>query len=433
MESGPGEFAGRKILVIRAPQVLSYFNAGHHLALYQVAGYLRRISPQSIVKAIDASVLTLTWKDIADELFNEQYDFIVIMNDLDGLDGLDRFLRYASSLSPASKTITFGRLSGLTPSLFEQYALDAIVESGDYEPSVHQAMIALANGALDAPGSRIRQNRRWHRPSEPGLLIEPTEWILPDPGEIPYSQYDDLYGSDHRKFSGLPNKRELVVPTARGCPIGCDFCEVPAVFGLKERHLPVASTLDYIRKCFKSHPFDYVSFYAPTFTLNKQWVYALCAGLRGEETSISWKCCTTMHHLDEHLVGVMGKSGCLRISVGLETLDENAYPGLPRVKRKQEHQLRELAQVCASSGIELNCFVVIGLPGTTLESARQTIETARSLGARVRPTIYTPYTKHFPETHGPSAHDMNRQIFAPGSTELDLNQQLEAYSLVYGR
>ena len=86
--------------------------------------------------------------------------------------------------------------------------------------------------------------------------------------------------------------RELVVPVARGCPVGCSFCEVPTVFGKRERRLSITSTLTYIRKSFAAAPFDYVSFYAPTFTLDHAWVRALCGELRA--APVPWKCCTTI-------------------------------------------------------------------------------------------------------------------------------------------
>ncbi|WP_432168646.1 B12-binding domain-containing radical SAM protein [Streptomyces sp. bgisy031] len=424
--------AGRKVLVVRPPQVLSYFNAGHHLALYQVAGHLRRAVSDAVVTVIDASVTAMTWKDMADELFRGQYDFIAVMNDLDGVDGLARFLHYAASLLPDARTVTFGRLSSLHAELLDRYDLDAVVVSGDFEPGVLGACVAMETGSWSAPGVRFKAGGKWIAPTVRGAYLQPSEWALPDPGEIPYEHYERLYSQDSRKFPGLPDRRELVVPVARGCPMGCAFCEVTSAFGSAERRLGVDRVVEYIRACMTRMDFDYVSFYAPTFTLNKAWVRQLCDSLASLPRPMPWKCCTTMHHLDAELVAAMGAAHCVRISVGLETLDSDAYSGLPRAKRQNEEDLRALAAACAAAGVELNCFVVVGLPGTTVESARKTIETALALGARVRPTLFTPYDTLSAKSTDLEIMAMNRQTFVPGSVSFDSHEQHDAYGLLFG-
>ena len=146
---------GCRILVIRPPQVLSYFNAGHHLALDQVAGDLQRTCPSSAVTVLDASVVQRTWRDIAEDLFTSEYQYIAVMNDLDGIDGIARSVLRREHC-PDARTVTFGRLSGMQPGFFERYPFDAVVTSGDYEPgywlhSMRCALIALCRRCTAAP------------------------------------------------------------------------------------------------------------------------------------------------------------------------------------------------------------------------------------------------------------------------------------------
>jgi anaerobic magnesium-protoporphyrin IX monomethyl ester cyclase len=171
--------------------------------------------------------------------------------------------------------------------------------------------------------------------SAPGVFLSPEAWKLPDVTEIPYDAYDKLYRDDLNKFCGIPDRRELVVPVARGCPIGCSFCEIPAQQGLHERRLPVQLVIDYIGQASIFRRFDYVSFYAPTFTLRRDWVERLCSQLSSLHRRLRWKCVTTLWHLDEDLIRHMAESGCIRISVGLETLSPRAEAKLPKVKHMQ--------------------------------------------------------------------------------------------------
>lgn len=422
-----------RALVIWPPQVLSYFNAGHHLLLYSVAGYLRERAGFA-VDVVDGSVESSTWKEIGDRLHQGDYDVIAIANDLDGVDGLSRMISYARELSPRSRLVTFGRLSGMRPDLFTRFDLDGIVGSGDYEPAVAAfGELTRLGWAPDRPiaGVHLRTDDGWRKPDAPGSFLPSEQWVLPDVREIPYHCYDWLYRDDQNKFCGIPGRMELVVPAARGCPVGCDFCEVPAVFGKPDRRLTVSRTLSYIEQSFASLPFEYVAFYAPTFTINRRWVTSLCDELVRRGSPYPWKCATTVHHLDESLVRLMGSSGCVRISVGLETLEVEAHPGMPRIKHKDDNDIGDLAGWCTDAGIELNCFVVVGLPGTTIAGAEATIARVRELGARVRPTIYAPHEQLSAELGVEEISLHNRQILRDGTISVP-DERRRAYDIVFG-
>jgi anaerobic magnesium-protoporphyrin IX monomethyl ester cyclase len=421
-----------RILVIFPPQVLSYFNAGHRLALYQVTDHLRSNLEDASVDVLDAPVANVGWKDLADQLYAGDYHAAVVMNDLDGIEGFERFCCYARELCSGIKIATYGRLSGMNPGYFRRFDIDAIVETGDFETGVLAAISWFRGQASAAPGVATRAGERWQDPISAGTSLPPSEWSLPSGDEIPYDHYDELYRRDARKYPGLPNRRELVVPIARGCPVKCAFCEVPVVFGAKERRISVDLVVDYIQRSFADSPFAYVSFYAPTFTLNRPWVLDLTARLEALGARYPWKCCTTMHHLDQELVDRMGRSGCVRISVGVETLETSAYPGLPKMKRKGNPDLAALAAWCSAAGVELNCFVVIGLPGTTIKGARDTIAFARSVGARVRPTAYTPYEVMTADMSSEQMSALNRQILSHSPRSWSGEDRRSAYEQMFG-
>ncbi|MFI2207381.1 B12-binding domain-containing radical SAM protein [Streptomyces sp. NPDC020192] len=428
------DIGGSRVLVTWAPQILSYFNAGHHTPLYSVAGYLRARPGVGHVDVMDYSVESITWKRVADHLFQHEYDVVAVMNDLDGVDGLPRFLTYVREVAPNSRIVTFGRLSGMQPGLFRALDLDGIVGPGDYESGVLD-FLGYCDGSIDAGsvhGVELRIDGQWQAPESAGRMLSPAEWVLPDITEIPYERYDELYRDDQNKFCGIPHRRELVVPTARGCPIGCDFCEVPAVFGRRDRRLSVDRVIRYIEDGFTAMPFEYVSFYAPTFTLDRVWVTELCDELIARGSRYPWKCATTVHHLDQELVALMGRSGCVRISVGVETLDARGAAHLPRLKRKADEAVADLAGWCDRAGIELNCFVIVGLPGTNAASAEETISALKRLGVRTRPTMYCPNERL---TEGMTMQDIalhNRQIILDGGRST-AEERRRAYGILFGR
>jgi anaerobic magnesium-protoporphyrin IX monomethyl ester cyclase len=420
------------VLVIWPPHVPSYFNAGHHTSAYMTAGFLRQQPQVDEVTVIEAGLLNMNWKAVGDLLYQGDFDVIAVMNDIDAVDGLERFIRYARALTPRSRIVTFGRLSSMMPGLFTRLDTDAVVSSGDYETGVAEFVRAVGAGGPEAglPGTAVQVAGTWFPESGPGRFLPAEQWVLPDVREIPYEAYDELYSQDAHKFCGIPFRRELVVPVARGCPIGCDYCEVHQIAGLRERRLPVPAVLDYIDACYAASPFEYVAFYAPTFTLNRRWVRDLAEALVSRSQPVRWKCATTVHHLDEELVAIMARSGCVRISVGLETLEPEGHGALPKVKQIHEDQFRELGRWCRDQEVELNAFVIVGLPGTTSAGVRRTADVVREAGARFRPTIYTPFDRMTPELTLAEASTFNRQLLPPGLTIHD--DPGELYSFVFG-
>lgn len=417
-----------KVLVLWPPQLPSYFNAGHHIQVFATAAHLRRYGQPVEVTARDLGVLNVNWKEIGDVLYSGAFDCVAVANDYDAVDELRRFVHYVRVLSPRSRVITFGRVSSQIPRHFFQYGVDAVVASGDVEAGVLAYVNFLRTGALP-PGVWYRDGERLVEPRREGVTLSPSEWALPDVGEIPYDDYSRMYADDSNKFCGIPGRRELVVPAARGCPVGCSYCEVPEVFGRQERRLTVDQVVAYVADSWAKVPFEYVAFYAPTFTLRRSWVLDLASEFQKFGTPHPWKCATTLHHLDEDLLHEMGKSGCVRVSVGLETLETDALEQLPAVKRKHHERLADVARWCSESGIELNCFVVVGLPGTTLAGTQRTIEEVRRLGGRVRPTVYAPYHTMREDMTPWELSLLNRQFLS--ETDLGPDELHAAYGFLF--
>jgi radical SAM superfamily enzyme YgiQ (UPF0313 family) len=418
-----------RILVARPPQVPSYFNAGHHLPVFQVAAYLRSHCDDH-VEACDWEALNVSWKDVGDVLA-AHYDVVALMNDFDAIDGLGRCIGYVRAVTPDAKIVTFGRLSTKIPRFFRRYDLDGIVATGDYETGVHAFADSIKReDRASLPGVHRMAPDGWHEPSMPGTVLDAASWEMPDTSEIPFQAYDRLYLRDENKFCGIPERRELVVPIARGCPIGCFFCEIPGREGKRERRIPFERAVEYIRESFERLPFEYASMYAPTFTLNRDWVISFCLRLMSLPRRYPWKCTTTLHHLDEELVRAMAAAGCVRISVGVETFAASGQANLPRIKRTPEDALVRLASICQAANVELNCFVVLGLPGTSAESSRETVQAIERLGCRVRPTVYAPYDLLREDMDEATVASLNRQLIPTGSPQDD---SAKLYPLYFDR
>jgi hypothetical protein len=191
----------------------------------------------------------------------------------------------------------------------------------------------------------------------------------------------------------------------------------------------VESVVTYIRDSLDRQSFAYVSFYAPTFTLKRNWVIDLCDGFRDAGLSVPWKCVTTVAHLDEELLARMAAAGCVRVSVGVESFATEAAPFLPKLKQDARDAFARVAAAAAAVDIELNCFLMFGIPGEPPEHAIATMKALVHAGHRARPTVYTPYEQIRPDSSLGEFDGFNRQTFVGDA--LSPCDRAELYGVLY--
>lgn len=416
------------VLCIIPPYIPSYFNAGHHLPVFLVTSYLRKNYPQINIEVYDLAALNGSWKDVCDLLL-KKYDVIYAMYDYDGADTCERFAYYVRNLSQNSHLVAFGRLVKEMPLYFLARGYDAAHASGDYECGAESYLKYYLKLDLSLDGLIIRNTIGDTNSRPAGQFLEPKDWVLPEVEEIPYAAYNNMYKNDLNKFCGIPNRQELVVPIARGCPVGCDFCDVHKMQGLKERRLSVDQTLFYIQSSFLKLPFEYFTFYAPTFTLDRKWVKEFCEKKINSNLSYKWKCVTVLQTMTIDLLNLMAESGCIRISFGIESFNGAVETELPRLKRDTWEHFSKICEAAKEKEVEINVFLIFGLPGDKPENMRHTIQTCLEQGIRVRPTIYTPYDKLNHEMTSIEVSAFNRQIFVDGT--ISSEDASDFYALFY--
>jgi radical SAM superfamily enzyme YgiQ (UPF0313 family) len=166
------------------------------------------------------------------------------------------------------------------------------------------------------------------------------------------------------------------IVTSRGCPAGCTYCikHVSYQFSTRLRSPKlIMEELWYL----KGLGLNNIHMYADLFTVNRDQVVELCNMMIAEKIGIKWTCNSRVDFVDEEMLNLMGKAGCRLISWGIESGNEQilkharkgAYPD------KAERALRWAKQ----AGIMNWGYFIIGLPGETEETIRQTIDFAKKL------------------------------------------------------
>lgn len=172
---------------------------------------------------------------------------------------------------------------------------------------------------------------------------------------------------------------ELWIPvqTRRGCPMGCSYCSTGTIEGTITRKRSVENVVEWIRK-IEDRGISQFYFVDNTFNLPPTYAIALCRKLTRESLTLKWRCIIYPFKLDESLVEAMAKAGCFEAAVGFESGNEKVLKGM-----NKRFRLEDVVQACSllkRYGIRQMGFLLLGGPGETSESVKESLAFADSLG-----------------------------------------------------
>jgi anaerobic magnesium-protoporphyrin IX monomethyl ester cyclase len=166
------------------------------------------------------------------------------------------------------------------------------------------------------------------------------------------------------------------IVTSRGCPAGCTYCIKHVSYQYSARLRSPELLVEEMWQ-LKKQGIHNIHMYADLFTINRTQVIDLCKLMVEEKIGIKWTCNSRVDYVDEEVLNWMAKAGCRLISWGIESGNEqilkHARKGANPAKAKQALTWAKKA------GIMNWGYFIIGLPGETEETIRQTIDFAKTL------------------------------------------------------
>ena len=120
-----------------------------------------------------------------------------------------------------------------------------------------------------------------------------------------------------------------------------------------------------------------ITFYDDVFTLDKKRVYAICEELDKRGIDVPWTCETRVNLVNKELVERMKKSGCYLIAYGVESGNQTILGNLK--KDILLEQVTRAFEITHEVGIQTVAYFMIGSPGETPETIKETIDLAKKL------------------------------------------------------
>ncbi|MCX6748471.1 MAG: radical SAM protein, partial [Candidatus Pacearchaeota archaeon] len=177
--------------------------------------------------------------------------------------------------------------------------------------------------------------------------------LIADLDEIPMIPYDKL----NLKFYFKPELTHIYyfllssssLMTTRGCPSRCTFCTGKDLWEKTcgsniIRSFSVKRIVDEIEVLIKKFKIDAIFFHDQSFTHDKEKVKKICLEILKRKIKFVWQCQTKAFMIDDSLVKLMKKAGCIQIAFGFESGSQEA---LNRMKKGiTVEQIRKAVEIC---------------------------------------------------------------------------------------
>lgn len=164
--------------------------------------------------------------------------------------------------------------------------------------------------------------------------------------------------------------------TSRGCPYDCVFCSASAWTGRRVRYRNPVLCCDEIEE-LAAIGFNEITIEDDLFTLYRKHFLEVCGELMRRDTGIKWNAFSRVDTIDQSIVDTMARAGCQSICFGVESGSQEVLD-LVR-KRSNLAKVRDAMRMTQDAGITALASFIIGLPGETEKTLRQTVEFANSL------------------------------------------------------
>jgi anaerobic magnesium-protoporphyrin IX monomethyl ester cyclase len=206
------------------------------------------------------------------------------------------------------------------------------------------------------------------------IKINPDRPFIADLDDLPMPLHH-LLPLDKYRMPLMKGPFSFIV-TSRGCPAGCKYCIKHVSYQYSVRlHSPER----IMRELWLLHDLGIhnIHMYADLFTVNRDQVMGLCERIIEEKLPIRWTCNSRVDFVDEEMLKMMGKAGCWMISWGIESGNELILKRAAKgADPKKAHRALAWAK---NAGIKNWGYFIIGLPGETVETIRETIDFSKTL------------------------------------------------------
>lgn len=285
---------------------------------------------------------------------------------------IQKLILLIKKYKPNIPVIVGGTVASSVPNLILQKTKADILCIGEGEITVLEILETLI-GKCNLDSVRGIAYRKGEQ-----LFFNPPRDLIQDLDSVPFPLWDIF---PMEKYINA----QLIVPrfggkginliSGRGCPFRCIYCY--RNFGNSVRLRSVDNVITEMKELYKIFGITHFEFQDELFTINKARVIEFCNKLIAEKMQVTWRCLGRADLVDFESLALMKKAGCHWIGYGMESGSQKMLD----IMQKKLHvdQIKNAIRISREAGLEVTGTFMIGLPGESVETIKETIEFCKEM------------------------------------------------------
>ena len=200
--------------------------------------------------------------------------------------------------------------------------------------------------------------------------------------DIPFPDWDQMQPKMYPPAPmGMVAKKYPIAPimASRGCPHSCIYCAGNQIYNKKMRFRSPQNVIDEIKLLINKYEVKEIQFIDANIILRRDFIEEICHLLIKEKIKVPWSCPSGIRAdcFDYELAKLMKKAGCYMAVLGIES----ANPEILKIIKKGEtiDTITSAINIAHKAGIITVGAFMLGLPGDTKETMRETIEYSKKV------------------------------------------------------
>ncbi|MEM3704017.1 MAG: radical SAM protein, partial [Candidatus Bathyarchaeia archaeon] len=359
-----------KVLLINLPYP---FNEGPTipLGLCYIAGVLEKEGFE--VEILDLLISRFSLKRIADKVKEFKPDIVgtgpITINYLTALRAMKVCKELGATTVMGGCHVTFYDMEALQEAPY----LDIVVRGeGEY------TLLDIVKGRdlKDIDGITYREDGE--------IVRNPPRKLIENLDELPFPAKHLLPLSKYRAY-----KTGCAMMTGRGCPYNCTFCVGGKMVGKKPRLRSIKLCIDELEEIVFDYGFDLVNVVDDLLTFKIRRVFEFCDEIISRGIKVKWTAFARVDTVTKELLAKMKEAGCIFILYGVESGNQRIL-NLTK-KRLTLEKIRRGISISNEVGITTLSSFILGLPGETKETIKESLEFGKSLGNWYGFHVLAPY------------------------------------------
>ena len=316
--------------------------------------------------------------------------------DIAGIGGIVTTYKYIKWLvqvikkyHPDKKIIVGGSVASSIPEIMLLENPVDIICNGEGEATIKDLIICLEQG-----GDISKVKGIWYKDTYYKIHQNGPRQPIKDINTIPFPAWHkfpmDIYLKNPvgavNKNKWLDGTSETDVPlsmnifASRGCPYQCIYC-YHDFMGQHYRHRSAENIMEEIKVLYERYRVPYFHFIDDEFVVDKEFVLNFCRLIKAfsqeVKQKITWGCSGRVNLMTEELIAKMAEAGCIAIGYGIESGSQKMLDFIR--KGVTVEQAKNAIRLTKKYLGWADCSFMIGYPGETQETIRETIDFCKEL------------------------------------------------------